>query len=169
MPAIVGGLLIFTTHIFLCAGLLIHKTTLVMARLMLYAAALNIGLNCLLLPRIGLQGAAIATLLSYTFYVLLLGRASFRLLPLNIRLSALAKYLFASAVTWATVSRIEISMPILSLLGRSVSAVILYVAILYVLDSRVRSVLAQLLRHYGQSWHGRLDSPVAEPSIAAKR
>ena len=59
IPYLVGGLLIYTTHVFLCAGLLIQKKTGIMALALACSTALNIVLNCLLLPRLGLQGAAV--------------------------------------------------------------------------------------------------------------
>lgn len=148
MPMLVAGLLIYTTHIFLSAGLLIHKQTRKMAVLLLYSAALNIGVNCVLLPRMGLKGAALATLLSYTFCILLLGRASFKILPLRLPLRALAYYAVAATVAWFAASRLELGSAFFNLAAKSSLAVLLYAGILYLLDSRVREMTAKLLSYW---------------------
>ena len=145
MPMLVASLLIYTTHVFLSAGLLIHKKTGAMARLLVYSAAVNIGLNCVLLPRIGLQGAAVATLVSYAVCVLLLGRASFKILPLRIPLSGPPKYALAALVAMGAASRIELGSAILNLPCRSAVAVLLYIGVMYALDSRVRTMARRLL------------------------
>ncbi len=156
IPIIVAGLLIYTTHVFLSAGLLIHKNTLTMAKLLLWSALLNIALNCLLLPRIGLQGAAIATLLSYVFCILLLGRASFRLLPLTLNLPALGRYLLASAVTCGAVYRVQLGPHFVNLVGKAALALAVYGGVLYLLDGRFRQGAAYVLRG---GWRSRdLDS-----------
>lgn len=145
MPMLVASLLIYTTHVFLSAGLLIQKRTGTMARLLVYSAAVNIGLNCVLLPRIGLQGAAIATLVSYSVCVLLLGRASFKLLPLRIPLSGPPKYAVAALAAAGAASRLELGSAILNLASKSAVVVIVYLGVLYLLDSRVRTLTSKLL------------------------
>ena len=147
IPLLVMGLLIYTTHIFLCAGLLIHKKTGTMAVLLLGSAAVNIGLNCMLLPRIGLEGAAIATLVSYAVCILLLGWTSARFLPLDVRFRAFATYLFAAALVAIAVSRIELKPVILNLVVRSALTLVLYSGLLYLLDPNIRGLATKILRH----------------------
>jgi O-antigen/teichoic acid export membrane protein len=144
LPTLVAGLLLYTSHAFLAAGLMIHKDTRTMAKLLAYAALFNIGLNCLLLPRIGLQAAALATLLSYLFCVVLLGRASSRLLPLRINFRTLVKYAVASGFAWYAASHIELGTAIANLAARSASTLVLYGGILFLLDSRIRTEAARL-------------------------
>jgi O-antigen/teichoic acid export membrane protein len=143
IPMVVAGLLIYTTHIFLCAGLLIHKKTGTMAILLLCSAALNVGMNIILLPRMGLTAAALATLVSYIFCIVLLGCASVRLLPLKIGFQQLAQYLLAAGVTTLAVSQVQLKVPALNLAVRTVLTVSLYLAILYVIDPRVRGFIGR--------------------------
>ena len=79
IPYLVGGLLIYTTHVFLCAGLLIQKKTGTMALALICSTILNVVLNCVLLPRMGLHGAAVALLLTHIVSILLLWLASSRI------------------------------------------------------------------------------------------
>lgn len=158
MPMLVAGLLIYTTHVFLSAGLLIQKNTREMAKLLLYSALVNIGVNCALLPRIGLIAAPLATLVSNTLCVLLLGRASFKFLPLRIPWRALAGYGIAGLVAWAAASRIEAGSILLNFLCKGTAAVLVYTGMLCVLDARVRGFAARLLPR-----NRRVNAASAEP------
>jgi len=146
IPYLVGGLLIYTTHVFLCAGLLIQKKTGIMALALLCSTALNIVLNCLLLPRMGLQGAAVALLGTHIVTILLLWLASSRILPIGVRAGALAKYGAAGAAAWAIASKIAIQSHLLNAISRCAVGVSVYVGALFLMDSRVRSLPASLWR-----------------------
>jgi O-antigen/teichoic acid export membrane protein len=150
IPTLVAGLLIYTTQVFLNAGLVIHKKTRAMAIALAYSALLNIVLNCLMLPWMGLQAAAVATLVSYAVCTLLVARLAFQFLPLNIQLRPLLGYLFAVAIAWAGVFWIDFGSPIFNLVGKSTLAFALYTAILYIIDRRVRDVSLKLWRQLRQ-------------------
>lgn len=145
IPLLVAGLLIYTTHVFLSAGLLIHRKTLTMAKRLVLAAALNIGLNCYLLPRIGLMAAAIATLASYLFCVLLLGQASARVLPLRVDWGALARYGLGCTVACLTVSMVQFANPFIDLFARCGLSLLSYAGTLALLDGRVRGLTAEVI------------------------
>lgn len=138
IPILLAGLMIYATYIFVAAGLLIHKRTMQMAGLLVLAAMANIGLNCLLLPILGLNGSALATLLSYAFCTLLLARASGRFMALRIHPSSLSKYAAAAAAAWLAGQRIELGSPLMDILGRSALAASVYGVVLCALDCRAR-------------------------------
>jgi O-antigen/teichoic acid export membrane protein len=153
IPTLVAGLLLYTSHAFLGAGLMIHKDSRTMAKVLAYSAIFNLAVNCILLPRIGLQAAAIATLLSYLLCILLLGRASCKLLPLKFDLRALAKYGFAALVAWYAASRVQLHLPLASLGIRLALASATYCGLMYAMDSRVRVMAAYLLRRAEELRH----------------
>jgi len=146
IPYLVGGLLIYTTNVFLCAGLLIQKKTGTMALALICSTALNIVLNCLLLPRMGLQGAAVALLLTHTVAILLLWVASSRILPIGVRAGALAKYGAAGLAGWAAASQIALQSHLLNAVSRCAVGLAVYAGVLFLLDSRVRLLGSYLLR-----------------------
>jgi O-antigen/teichoic acid export membrane protein len=146
IPYLVGGLLIYTTHVFLCAGLLIQKKTGTMALALICSTALNVVLNCVLLPRMGLQGAAVALLLTHIVTILLLWLASSRILPIGVRAAALAKYGAAGLAGWAAASQIALPSHLLNLVCRCAVGIAVYAGALLLLDSRVRSLPSYLLR-----------------------
>ena len=146
IPYLVGSLLIYTTHVFLCAGLLIEKRTGIMALALICSTALNIVLNCLLLPRLGLRGAAIALLLTHIVAILLLWLASSRILPIGVRAGALARYGVSGLAGWAVASQVALQSHLLNALSRCAVGVSVYAGALFLLDSRVRSLPSYLLR-----------------------
>jgi O-antigen/teichoic acid export membrane protein len=165
IPFLVGGLLIYTTHVFLCAGLLIQKKTGTMALALICSTALNVVLNCVLLPKFGLQGAAVALLLTHIVTILLLWLASSRILPIGIRVTALAKYAAAGAAGWAVASQIHLPSHLLNAASRCAVGITIYGAALCLLDSRARALPAYLLR----SWRSEAALPTAiveEPIIS---
>lgn len=146
IPYLVGGLLIYTTHVFLCAGLLIQKKTGTMALALICTTALNVVLNCVLLPRMGLQGAAVALLLTHIVTILLLWLASSRILPIGVRAGALAKYGAAGLAGWTVASQIALQSHLLNLVSRCAVGIAVYAGALLLLDARVRALPSYLLR-----------------------
>jgi len=160
IPVIVGGLLIYATYIFVGAGLLIHRRTAVMSKVMFLSAAVNIALNCVLLPRIGVQAAAWTTVLSYALCILLLARESFRVLPLKLEPVAFTKYVCAAFITWAVASRIHFSGPLVNLICKAPIVLLSYGWLLYVLDARVRHMIARPFRS--------AEAPAGSDDVAAQ-
>jgi hypothetical protein len=98
----------------------------------------------------GLQAAALATLISFAVCALLLAYFSFKVLPLKIELRSLIGYLVACGAAWLVASRLELGAPFWNLLGRSSTALAVYAGALYLLDRRVRRVAAQLWTRFSQ-------------------
>ncbi len=147
IPVIVAGLLIYAAQIFLNAGLMIHKRTYAMAGALTASCILNLALNALLLPRIGLQAAAIATFISYAFCTFLLARLAFKVLPMTLALKPIGGYLVAGTVTWAVGSNIDFGSTFVNFAGKSVLSFTIYAAILYALDNRIREFASQTWSH----------------------
>ena len=89
LPFLVIGLVLSAVTIFFRPGLLIYKRASKIAAATFYACVLNIVLNIILLPRIGLLGAAIATMISYGGIVVFLAYQSLGVLPYKLELAAL--------------------------------------------------------------------------------
>jgi O-antigen/teichoic acid export membrane protein len=139
IPPVVGGLLIYTAYFFVGAGLVIEKKTRDMAIVFVYAAVVNVALNMILLPRVGVAGAAWATLASYVVCVAFLIRSSFRYLPLRLRPRRLAMPLVAMSVAAFLASQIDFEIALLNLFCKSVVALGLYLSIMCWSDPRLRS------------------------------
>jgi O-antigen/teichoic acid export membrane protein len=146
LPVLVIGLLIYAIHIFLNAALLIHRKTATMTALVVGACAANILLNLVLIPRLGILGAAIATLLSYLLLVILMGRVSFRLIPLQISFVAFFANLASAGVTYALISRITIEKALLSAVVKGLLGLLLYTVLASLFNPVVRPQVANRIR-----------------------
>lgn len=145
LPILVAGLLIYAIHIFLNAGLLIYKKTGLMTKLVIGACIVNVILNMILLPRIGLLGAAWATLISYGFLIVLMGHVSFRLLPLRVDYRKLALAIIGGglAITAATPIHLQHAFP--NAVARTLIIAAVYPGFLLLVDDRLRSAACRLL------------------------
>jgi O-antigen/teichoic acid export membrane protein len=148
IPIIIAGLLVYTTHLFFAAGLLIHKNTRVMALLLVVSAVLNMALNCILLPRYGLKMAAIATLISYLVCVILLARFSLTILPLHIEIRAVVRYALAGVSAWFVASRLSFEVQAVSLVIRGIVVLGVYAGLLFLFDRRLRAMAGYVLRAF---------------------
>lgn len=143
LPYLVIGLVLWSANTFFRPGLLIHKRARTIALTTLFAGLLNIGLNIVLLPRVGLVGAAWASTLSFTAMLVLTAFASLRVLSFRIEWAALARYLVvAFGASWAA-SRIPIESPILSAMVKGSVILLLYGTVLWMIDAHVRQLFGQ--------------------------
>jgi len=150
IPIFLSGLLVYAAHVFMAAGLLIYKKTVLMAGLLATAAALNIGLNCLLLPSMGLLGGALATCISYLAGALLLRRWSSRLLPMPLDAKLVTKCIVIGSAACLAVFQISVESTVLNIVVKSALTVSIYYGALYVLDQRVRRASALVFRWLGR-------------------
>lgn len=124
-------------------GLLLHKRSMLTFWLTLASVALNIALNLVLVPRLGIMGAVWAAVASYACVALL----NFAFCPAGLRRLPRPKSLVLAALAGlATLAAIDVVKPGLShpwqslLLAAGVFAV-LYAAPVWLLDARLRDAL----------------------------
>jgi len=98
IPFIAFGLVIFNFHRICLYIFYLMKKTYWVVRLLAISAILNIGLNLLLIPYLGILGAAVANLIAYLVLGILALLVSFRYLKFDIGLSFIAKSILASAI-----------------------------------------------------------------------
>jgi O-antigen/teichoic acid export membrane protein len=163
LPFLVVGLVLSAVTIYFRPGLLIHKRASKIAAATFYASVLNIGLNIMLLPRIGLVGAAVATMVSYAGIVMFLGFESLRVLPFRLKPGALLRYFAVGAgVTWFA-AQLPIETPWIAAVAKASVIVVLYTGILCVIDAHVRGLLSKIWSALA-NWPRR---PSAQASVDA--
>ena len=92
MPYLAGSLVFYGTSIVFASGLYATGKTRVLAAVVAMCAVLNIGLNLVLIPRMGKQGAALATLVTnviMAFVILAFAQGRYRI-PFRLRRGILA-------------------------------------------------------------------------------
>lgn len=156
LPVLIVGLLIYAIHIFLNAALLIYKKTAVMTGLVLGACGANLLLNILLIPRMGLMGAAIATLLSYLLLVVMMGRVSFRLMPLKLNYLGMTGNLLAAAVAYVAVRPLELQHALLNAVVKGLLALCLYAVLVGLMTPGIRKAVFRRRGPAMEKPHGTL-------------
>jgi O-antigen/teichoic acid export membrane protein len=146
LPWLVSGVVLSAGQMFFKPGLLIRKKVFIIARVTVYAAVINIVLNLLMIPRIGVKGAAIATLLSYAAWIGMMARESLIAFPFTIHFKSLLRYLVAGIATVLICSRIHFDILLLALLVKGGAAFLTYIGILWVIDAPFRQLLRSGLR-----------------------
>jgi O-antigen/teichoic acid export membrane protein len=144
LPFLVIGLVLSAVTIYFRPGLMIHKRASKIAVATFYASILNIALNVILLPRIGLVGAAIATTVSYAGIVVFLAYQSLRVLPYTLELLSFARYAATGAASAWLVMKVPVENPLLSVLVKGSLILALYAGILFAIDKRVRELLTNI-------------------------
>jgi O-antigen/teichoic acid export membrane protein len=100
LPWAIAGMVVDGTSSMLGAGLFIHRKTRIIGSIVFSSALLNLALNLALVPRIGIQGAAIAALVSYSVNALALAIAGRKLLRVRIPWGTILRSGCAAVLMW---------------------------------------------------------------------
>src|SRR5215471_3017530 len=165
LPFLVTGLVLSAANTFFRPALLIHKRARIIAQSTLFAVALDIALNIVLLPTMGLIGAAWASTISFTAMIVLNGFASQRVLSFRIEWLALARYLAVGLLASWAASRIPVESPMPSALLKGTVILLIYGGVLWMIDAHVRQLLTQIISSIAQLTRGRREV-AAEPLTA---
>lgn len=145
LPTLVAGMVAAALPVFFRVGLMIQKKSASVAIISGIAIVANVVLNVVLLPRIGLQGAAIATLAAYAMQALLMAQYSRRALPFAIPYRAIVRYLLCAGLATVVGLQFRAANPWLELPGRMAIALI-YPALLWASDEELRSAVRTLFQ-----------------------
>ena len=119
------------------------------------AAVLNIILNCIFIPLLGINGAALATLISYSVNAVLIAHFLKRYITVKIEKKPIFHIVFSAAVMGLFVFIYKLFIPldnvILTLIPVAVGAV-LYFFLLFKIDRGIRDEIAGLVTTLGLPW-----------------
>lgn len=140
------------------AGLLFYKKTHLIMFSILSAGLLNLGLNFLLVPKYGYMAAAVTTLISYAFLLMMLVIASQRFFVWKFPIKTLGRVMSASMVMWVVVYYVGNSLTSSALFNLIVGicvGVVLYFIMLFLLREPMTGEI-QELRNIGNRILGRI-------------
>lgn len=149
LPYVVIGQSIYACSIILNNGLFIKKKTHVVMYVISVAGLLNIGLNIILIPRFGILGAAQATLISNTFYTVVITYFAFKEFKFEIDYPHILLYVFVAAVMYLVIGLIDRGSPFGNLVTKIPVGVVFYVMGILVLDTDVRGAIVRLISRSG--------------------
>ena len=138
IPYVSWGVLIFGLSNIFNAGLFIEKKNGVITLWTVIAGLVNIALNFLLIPVMGLKGSAVATLIVYVSLFGILAFRSFEYLPFKIDFAHIGKYLIFSGIMAVAVSMIHNGNAITSLIIKILTGAMVYATLVVIFDKGVR-------------------------------
>jgi len=97
-PFVAVSAVLFGIYAVIAQGLYLAKRTDIGGKLWTIAAILNLGLNFVFIPRMGIIGAAITTLIAFTFVFIFATYYSFKYLTFDIDFKSIWKSLLASVI-----------------------------------------------------------------------
>jgi O-antigen/teichoic acid export membrane protein len=97
-PFVAVSALLFGAYTIIFHILVVTKKTRIVGSIWILAAILNLGLNMLVVPYIGILGAAITTLLAFTLVLTLVSFYSFKYFKFDVDFRFILKSIFASIV-----------------------------------------------------------------------
>ncbi|MDO5844789.1 MAG: polysaccharide biosynthesis C-terminal domain-containing protein, partial [Methanocorpusculum sp.] len=119
------------------------------------AAVLNIVLNITLIPIIGINGAAVATLISYTLNAILVAHFLKKYITVKIEIKPILHILLASLIMGAFVFIYKLFIPLDNVIVTLIPVVIgalIYSILLLKLDKGIRNEIADMVTTIGIKW-----------------
>jgi O-antigen/teichoic acid export membrane protein len=141
LPWVIAGMVVDGANAMVGAGLFIFRKTRVVMAVVMSSATLNLVLNLILVPRIGIIGAAIATLVSYTAAALGLAIAGRRQFKVTLPVGTLLRAGIASAVMYVAVTPLLPGHRLITVAVRAVAGAFSYAIVMSLIDSDARSLL----------------------------
>jgi O-antigen/teichoic acid export membrane protein len=165
LPYLILGLVLSAMNTFFRPGLMIYKQVRKIAQATFFGCVVNIVLNIVLLPRFGLKGAAAASVVSFLAMIAYSGYQSMRVLPFKIEWLAALRYVIVGVAAAWVASLIPIESPVPAAMLKAVVILVLYVGVLWLIDSGMREVVGHLIAVATQASRRREAAP--EPLTVA--
>lgn len=143
MPWASAGLGVHGAFVLLASGLYLGKRTRLMFALLFATALANVILSLLLVPKLGIEGAAISTLICYVLCALAAYYFSRRVMTIRLPIAASLHALLSAAVMCWAVSMYTPSSPFLDLLFKGFVGMSIYIAAILLLNREMRASALQ--------------------------
>ena len=148
LPWVIAGMVVDGTNSMVGAGLFIHRKTRVIMTIVLSCAVLNIVLNLLLVPRIGVIGSAMATLICYAAAAFAMASAGRHLLPVAIPFGTIARAGLVSLIMYAALIWVYPGHRLATVGVRLVVGGPFYVSLMMLIDADARAIVQGALGRF---------------------
>lgn len=147
IPYVALGILIYNAHFIYGAGFYLIKKTTNLFLVNLAGIALNVICNVIMIPILGLQGAAIATLVSYLFVAVLIMKLANHFLSVPLQWRNITKAISAASIMFLVLQHLNFETGFVFLLAKISIGVIIYLSIILCLDHNSRRLLQNAIYH----------------------
>lgn len=145
IPLVMAGLVIGGAAPIAGAGVFVAQRTWQAAACMALSGALNLMLNVVLIPRMGIEGAALATVVSYVFLLVSMGGAGSRHLKIPPPWRVCVRAGIAALVMYAAISHVYLTSRLATVVGRVACGITGYAVLVLVLEPTAREGVGALL------------------------
>lgn len=146
VPYVVMGMIVDGAIIILAAGLYLKKDSKRLLLALCFSSALNLALNIILVPILGIKGAAIATLATYCAFAYVAWRLSSRVITIALPWKEVLRYGSFSVAMYGVVSLVSVEGEVLSLVSKVCVGGLFYALLVLLLDRDSQQMLRQLMR-----------------------
>ena len=143
IPYVMLGMTFQGAMVLLAPGLFIKKQSFIMMWLVAATALLNILLNLLLIPFMGIEGAGIATLISFVVYGLASYKLAHRFFPLTLPLYAIARTAAVATGVYMMLSLLTFDGIFWSIFFKSLIGFSSFALVILLVDQEARCMFRQ--------------------------
>jgi O-antigen/teichoic acid export membrane protein len=138
IPFVIAAFCIDGGSPFFCAGMYLRKKNRLLVPFVVAAAILNVILNVILIPVLGIVGSALATLISYTVMCAAAWTVGARYLPLRFPFFDLFKFATLAAVMYAAVVNVHATNGVVDLAAKVLVGMVVYALLVVAFDKTCR-------------------------------
>lgn len=148
LPWVIAGMVVEGASPMLGAGLFIHRKTRTIMAIVLSSAILNIILNVILVPHVGIMGSAIATLASYGASAVALRVAGHKLLSIELPWGTMVRAGLVSLLMYFALSRVYPGHRLITVGVRVALGAPIYILPMVLIDADGRAMVTKVLRRF---------------------
>jgi O-antigen/teichoic acid export membrane protein len=143
-PYVITSVMIYSLYPVFGAGIYISKTTKNLFYCVLMALIINVCANIILIPRMGIVGAAISTFVANTLAASFIYLIARKIIRINIKILHILLALVAGALTYFLCQKIEFSNVLLNIISKTISPLVLYSIVVIVFDTEYKNYCEQI-------------------------
>lgn len=162
IPWVIGGMILDGATVITAAGLYIQKRPREIALIVMGCGVFNILLNLLLIPLMGLVGAAVSTLASYLALVVLAFLAGRRWLPLKMPWYSLLKFSIIAGAMFFVIERISLPGILMTIACKIVAGTVFFACMTLCCDREIRHTLMTWWQNTGENGGSGCRPPTSE-------
>ncbi len=143
-PYVITSVMIYALYPIFGAGIFISRTTKNLFYCVMIALVVNFLANVVLIPRIGILGAAVATFLANSLAAILIYLMARKVIKIRIGLIQLLVSLVAGGLVYYLCQGFEFNNMIFNVVSKSIASVILYSAMIMFFDAEYKYYCQQI-------------------------
>lgn len=140
LPYLVAGAVLWGFCPIVGAGLYIHKKTKKLNNMALIGTIFNFAINLFVIPRWGIMGAAITTLITYVIVIFLIFKASSLYLKVGIDPAASVHFIFASLCMYLVLVTVPLGISLVNLILKVIGGAVIYCGLVFLMNTEIRNL-----------------------------